>query len=153
MSAPALAPPRIGIEGLLVRLERVHRSGQGWRANCPCGHRTNGTLSLALGDNDAILVHCFSGCATADVLGRLGLTLADIQPARLRDTSPEGRRAAFERFRLSSVSAAANVILRESQIILLAAADVNRGLTLDAEDANRLIGAVERIQAAQSVLQ
>ena len=152
MNAPALAPPPVGIEGLLVRLERVHRSGQGFRTDCPCGHRTHGTLSVTQADDGRILLHCFCGCSAADVLGALGLSLADIMPERLRDESPEARRAARERFMLASARAAAGVILREGQIVLLAGADVNRGLTLDGADADRLVLAIERIQSAVEAL-
>ena len=152
MRAPTLAPPPIGIEGLLVRLERVHRSGQGFRTDCPCGHRTRGTLSVTQADDGRILLHCFSGCSTADVLGALGLTLGDVMPERLRDDSPEGRRTARERFRLASITAAAGVIGREARIVHLAGCDLLRGEVLDAADTQRLSEAVERIAAARGVL-
>ena len=149
----AIASPRIGVEALLLHLERAHKSGPGWRCDCPCGHKTHGTLSLAQGDDGRVLLHCFCGCSAADVLAALGLTLGDIMPTRLRDESPEAQRAALERFRIASVQAAAGVILREAQIVLLAGADVNRGLPLDGEDASRLLVAIERIQAAWEALQ
>ena len=149
----AIASPRVAIDALLHRLERVQRSGQGWRADCPNGHKTHGTLSLAQGDDGGILLHCFSGCATSDVLGALGLTMADIQPERLRDGSPIGRRtAARERFRLASVTAAAGVIEREANIVLIAACDMLRGDVLDPADVARLIDAADRIGAARWTL-
>ena len=151
MSAVALGP-RVGIEALLSRLDRVHRSGQGWRADCPNGHKTHGTLSLAQGDDGRLLLHCFAGCSTADVLGALGLTLGDVMPERLRDESPEGRRTARERFRLASMTAAAGVIEREARIVHLAGCDLLRGEVLDAADVQRLGEAVERIEAAREVL-
>ena len=151
MTATA-ASSRIGIESLLARLDRVQRGANGWRADCPTGHRSRGTLSVAHGDNGALLVHCFAGCATADVLAALGLTMGDIQPERLRDESPEGRRAARERFRLSSVSAAAGVIAREADLVLIAAADTAQGIPLTDADVRRLIDAVDRIGAARGVL-
>ena len=142
----------IGIDALLHRLERVQRSGQGWRADCPNGHRVRGTLSVAQGDDGRVLLHCFAGCNTADVLGALGLTLGDVMPERIRDESPEGRRAARERFRLASVTAAVGVIERETRIVHLAGCDLLRGEVLDAADVQRLGEAVERIGAAREVL-
>ncbi len=147
-----MATPRVGVEALLSRLDRVQRGAQGWRANCPNQHRTHGTLSIAQADSGAILLHCFGGCAVSDVLGALGLSMGDIQPARLRDESHEGRRAARERFRLGSLTAVAGVLEREGNIVLLAACDLLRGDVLDADDVARVIEAANRIGAARRAL-
>ncbi len=151
MNAAAIAS-HVGIDALLHRLERVQRSGQGWRADCPTGHRARGTLSLAQGGDGRLLLHCFAGCCASDVLAALGLSMADIQPARLRDDSPEGRRIARERFRLASVIAAAGVIEREGRIVHLAGCDLLRRRALLPDDVQRLGEAVERIAAAREVL-
>ena len=143
----------IGIDALLSRLDHVQHGTHGWRADCPNGHKTHGTLSLAQGDNGRLLLHCFAGCSTADVLGALGLALADVMPERLRDESPEGRRTAQQRFRLASVTAAIGVIEREARIVHLAGCDLLRGNVLDVADVQRLGEAVERIEAAREVLQ
>ena len=148
----AAAASRVAIDALLPRLERAQKAGNGWRADCPNGHKARGALSVTQGDSGAILLHCFAGCSAADVLGALGLTMADIQPQRLRDESPEARRQARERFRLASVSAAAGVIEREAHIVHLAGCDLLRGEVLDAADTQRLGEAVERIAAARGVL-
>ena len=143
---------RPSIDALLHRLERVQRSGQGWRADCPNGHKTHGTLSLARGDDGRLLLHCFAGCSAADVLGALGLTLGDVMPERLRDDSPEGRRTARERFRLASVTAAAGALEREARVVLIAGCDLLRGQALPPDDVQRLGEAVERIGAAREAL-
>ena len=152
MSGPAAAAAPVGIDALLSRLERVQKGGSGWRADCPNQHRTRGSLSVAIGDNGAILLHCFSGCATSAVLGAVGLAMADVQPERLCDDSPAGRRAARERFRVAAVTAAAGVIEREGNILALAACDALRGEELSAEDVGRLIEAADRIGAARRAL-
>ncbi|MBW8075774.1 MULTISPECIES: hypothetical protein [Metallibacterium] len=153
MSAAAAIASRVGIDALLSRLDRVQRGAHGWRADCPNGHKTRGALSVAQSDDGRVLLHCFAGCSTADVLGAAGLTLADVMPERLRDDSPEGRRAARERFRLASVTAAAGIIAREAQIVLIAASDTLRGEDLSPADVARLIEAVERIRDAREALQ
>ena len=147
-----MATSRVGIDALLARLDPVQKTGNGWRCNCPTGHRTRGTLSLAQGDSGAILLHCFSGCAVSDVLGALGLSMGDIQPARLRDESPEGRRAARAQFRLASVQSAAAVLEREGNIVLIAAGDLLRADDFSPADFQRLVEAVERVAAARAVL-
>lgn len=152
-AALAASAQRAGIDALLARLDRVQKSGQGWRADCPTGHRTHGTLSIAQADSGAILLHCFSGCAAGDVLGALGLTLADVMPEPLRDPSPDGRRAARDRFRLASVTAAAAVLSFEGQVVADVACQVFAGCRLSPDDHARVMVAVERIQAARAVLQ
>ncbi len=152
MSAHDTAPPRIGIDALVGRLQRVQKTGNGWRADCPSGHKTHGTLSIAQGDDGRALLHCFAGCAVADVLGALGLSMADVMPERLRDDSPDARRAARERFRLASVSAAAGVLALEVELVLIAAADTAQGIPLTDADLARLAEGVERITAAREVL-
>ena len=41
-------------------------------------------LSVTIGDNDCVLVHCFAGCATEAVLDALGLTMRDLLASGLR---------------------------------------------------------------------
>lgn len=152
MNAATVTTPRGVIDALLHRLERVQRSGQGWRADCPTGHRTRGTLSLAQGDDGRLLLHCFAGCSAAEVLAALGLSVAEVMPERLRDESPEARRAARERFRLASVSAAAGVLARESGVVLIAAHDLLKDKPLSRDDTQRLGEAAERIACVRETL-
>lgn len=64
------------------------------------------SLSVTIGNDGRILAHCFAGCAISDVLGAVGLALADLFPqagrriarrptraARSRTTGPMARRA------------------------------------------------------------
>lgn len=151
MNAAEIAS-RVGIDAVLHRLERAQRSGHGWRADCPIGHKTHGTLSVAQGDDGRVLLHCFAGCSAGDVLGALGLNLADVMPARLRDDSPDARRSARERFRVASLTAAAGVIEREARIVHMAGCDLLAGRMLPPADVRRLGEAVERIASAREVL-
>ncbi|MDE1989145.1 MAG: DNA primase [Betaproteobacteria bacterium] len=146
------APPRIGIDGLLFRLERVQKTGNGWRADCPSGHKSRGTLSVSEADDGRTLLHCFAGCSATDVLGALDLTLVDVMPERLRDPSPEGRKAAREAFKRSAWSAALGVVEREARVVLIAAGDLLKGQPLAASDVQRLGEAVERIADAREAL-
>ena len=151
MNAHAVVSP-LGIETLLSRLERVHRSGKGWRCDCPNSHRARGSLSVLQGDDGRVLLHCFAGCDVADILDTLGLSMADIMPARLRDASPEGRRKAREHFKLASVNAALSVVARESCIVAIVAAEVLAGCELNADDHARVALALQRIEDARAAL-
>ena len=69
------------IEELLSRLEGAKRSQAGWAARCPSHDDHNPSLSISEGDDGRILLHCWAGCRTADVLAALGMSWRDLFPA------------------------------------------------------------------------
>lgn len=142
-------PPDVDV--LLSRLDRVRQFGKGWSARCPAHQDRQASLSVTIGNDGRILAHCFAGCAIVDVLGAVGLTLADLFPARIRDDSPEGRRELREAARQAQWRAALGVLAVEATVVSIAAYDVLRGRVSDA-DAHRVALAVERIDAAREVL-
>lgn len=139
---------------LLSRLEGVRRSGSGWRAICPntAHQHRKPSLSITEADDGRILMDCFRCHDTHAVLGALGLELVDLFPERIKDVSPEGRRAAREAFKRSSWAAALPVLAREAFVVLLAARDVLAGKVLPSTDTDRLALAVDRIQQAREIL-
>jgi len=72
--------PTMTIEEFLPRVARVKRSGKGWTARCPAHEDRQASLSVTEGDDKRVLVHCFAGCSTEDVVGALGLTMSDLFP-------------------------------------------------------------------------
>jgi hypothetical protein len=137
---------------LLGLLEAVRRCGKGWIAKCPAHADRRASLSIAVGEDGRILLCCFAGCSAADVLGAVGLRVADLFPRRLTDATPEARRELRERARLADLKAAAGVLDLESAIVLLAAVDLGLGKALSEADQDRLALAVERIRAARVAL-
>lgn len=139
---------------LLTRLEGVRRSGAGWRANCPnpVHKHARGSLSIAEADDGRVLLSCFACHDTPAILQELGMEMADLFPMRIKDTTPEGRRAAREAFKRSSWAAALGVLGSESRIVVLAARDVLSGAALSADDMARLALAEGRIRRAREVL-
>jgi len=69
-------------EELLERLEGVRKSGSGWIACCPSHSDRKPSLSIREGDDDRVLLHCWAGCTTADILAALRLQWSDLFPAR-----------------------------------------------------------------------
>jgi hypothetical protein len=63
---------------LLGRLQAVWgAAGGGWLARCP-GHPDSApSLHVAEGDK-GVLLHCFGGCTTVDVLAVLGMEFHDL---------------------------------------------------------------------------
>ena len=70
---------------ILTRFRGVKKEREGqFMAFCPAhaDGQKSGRASLAIGtgENGAVTVSCFAGCETADVLGAVGLKLADLFP-------------------------------------------------------------------------
>jgi hypothetical protein len=64
---------------VLQRFEGVRAYGPGYRARCPAHHGKRGSVAIRRSERDGrILVHCFKGCETADVLRACGLDLRDL---------------------------------------------------------------------------
>jgi DNA primase len=59
---------------------RIRTCPGGWQAQCPAHKDRVPSLSLRETDDGKVLLHCFSGCETQDVLGALGLTFRDLFP-------------------------------------------------------------------------
>lgn len=55
---------------------------RGTSARCPAHEDHVASLSVRLGDDGRVLVHCHAGCTLDDVLGALGLSVADLFEAR-----------------------------------------------------------------------
>lgn len=139
---------------LLTRLEGVRRCGAGWRANCPNPAHTkvHGSLSITEADDGRILIGCFACHDTRTILAAISLEMGDLFPERVKDPSPEARRATREAFKRDSWRAALNVLGREAGIVTVAANDLLAGKVLPSADVARLTLAEQRIQRAREVL-
>jgi len=74
----------VNIETLLSHFDGVRETGHGkYVARCPSHDDRSPSLAVKDGDDGRILLHCFSGCETEDVLSALGLTFADVMPERI----------------------------------------------------------------------
>lgn len=66
------------IDCVLDRLEGVRRGGKGrYMARCPAHPDRRPSLSVRDGET-RVLLHCFAGCQTEDVLAALGLGWRDL---------------------------------------------------------------------------
>lgn len=68
------------IELLTASGPRPRRSGANWITRCPAHADRRPSLSLRQTDAEVVLLHCFAGCATDDVLRALGLEYRDLYP-------------------------------------------------------------------------
>lgn len=135
-------------------LRNLRKYGTGWRADCPNGHdRARGSLSITEADTGAVLMRCFACHDTRGILAAMGLELADLFPERIKDPSPEARKAAHEAFKRNGWAAALGVLAREATVVEIAAHDLTDNKTLNEVDHARLLLACERIHGAREVLQ
>lgn len=137
---------------LLPRLGGVRQFGKGWRADCPCGHKSRGTLSLTQGEDGRLLLHCFAGCAAGDILSAVGSCLADLYADRLRPQTPEQQRELRQSARQAGWAAALGVLSREATIVAIAAETMQQGQSLASDDVDRLRIAANRIHDVRGVL-
>ena len=70
----------ISIDALLGRLHGVQQAGAGYRARCPAHQDKNPSLSIGIGDDGRILLHCFVGCSVKKIVASLGIELRDLMP-------------------------------------------------------------------------
>jgi hypothetical protein len=70
---------------LLSKLRKVRKTGQGrWMACCPAHEDRSPSLAVR-DDAGKILIKCFAGCGTGDVVAAVGMELADLMPERPAD--------------------------------------------------------------------
>lgn len=128
------------IESLLARLQKVKRTGTSkWMARCPSHSDRTASLALSELPGDRILLHCFAECDVGEILDAIGLTVNDLFLSRMPDAKPEARP-----FPATDVLRA---VAMEAQVIAIAAADIVRGVVLDAKTKDRVFLATQRINA------
>lgn len=133
MSAP--------IENILSRLDKVRQRQAGqWSARCPAHADKGPSLSVRETPEGAVLLHCFAGCTTTDVVGAMGLELNDLFPPNERPANAPKRTA-----RAIAPSQALEILARESTLVAVVASTLAKGQALTEADRQRLIQAVGRI--------
>jgi hypothetical protein len=138
----------VSAEALLDRLECVRATGPGrWVARCPSHADRSPSLSLREVDDGRLLLHCFAGCGTGEVLAVLGLKLRDLFPNRLPGIGevhsyPQSHSRIPARALLELVS-------EEITVVALVAADLLQRRMISEGDWKRLAQAAARIGRAR----
>jgi len=69
------------LEKVLGRLDKVKPAGSGkWKACCPAHDDRDPSLGIREAEDGKVLVHCWAGCTTRDILAAIGLELRDLFP-------------------------------------------------------------------------
>lgn len=125
-------------ERILNRLERVKPAGRNqWNARCPAHDDRGPSLAIREREDGALLLHCFAGCTTAEVVGAMGMQLHDLFPPRSPHGRPERRHFANTQTLMA--------IAFECQVIVCAARALLDGYPFSNDDRARMMLAIERI--------
>jgi hypothetical protein len=83
------------IDYILSRLSKTRRNGDGWLALCPAHDDHAASLSINEGDDGRVLLHCFVGCSTEDIVAKLDLQLRDLFPTHQGEGGGQSCRKPF----------------------------------------------------------
>ena len=134
------------IDTILSRLDGVKQTGHGkFVAHCPAHDDRSPSLAISEGDNDTVLLHCFTGCETEDVLSAVGLTFSDLYPERIcAEHHGRPKRTSFDARQVLAT------LDHESLVVALIGADFIKRNSLDEPTWQRLATAVNRINSARA---
>lgn len=67
------------VQAILSKLKKVKGAGHGkWSALCPAHTDKKPSLSVGLGEDGKVLLHCHAGCDVKDIVAAVGMTEADL---------------------------------------------------------------------------
>lgn len=132
---------------LLARLDGVRPAGDGkWYARCPAHEDKSPSLSIR-DARERILLHCFAGCDSGDVLTAVGLDWSALYQDRdeCAYRRPNEGSTRYARRTL----AALDPLDLDRTVLAIAAEAIERGETLSLEDQARVELAIERLEATR----
>ena len=133
-------------EALIDRLDAVKKTGPGkYLSRCPAHDDRSPSLAIKEGDDGRVLIHCFAGCATEDVLSAIGMTFSDVMPERI------GAEHSYKPIRNRvNPRDALEALDHEALVVALVASDIHEHREIDDETWGRLSVAVGRINTARN---
>jgi hypothetical protein len=85
-------PPML--DSVLAKLNKVRQTSGGWQACCPVHGDEHPSLSIGIGREGRILLHCHAhACSFDDIVSALGMKAADFAPGSPARPTPLGAKA------------------------------------------------------------
>ena len=136
----------MSLDKLLSNLQKVKRtSNNSWMACCSAHEDRSPSLSIKDTGDGRLILKCFAGCETIDVLGAIGMDWDDVMPPK----QPVERIPTVKPLKQTIYATdALRVIKNEAMIITMAAMDINKGRVITDAELSRIKLAMERIQTA-----
>lgn len=136
----------MSVDKLLNGLQKVKRTGNSsWMACCPAHDDRSPSLSIKDNGDGKVMLRCFAGCETIDVLGAIGLDWDDVMPPRQQ---PERIQTVKPVKHTIYATDAIEIIRKEAQIIVMAAIDITKGVKINEPEMERIKTAMTRINTA-----
>ena len=141
------------VNTVLERVPNVRVSGDGYRGDCPNGHRSKGSLSIIRRDDGTPWIECWSGCEKEEILRGLGLEWKDLFWRQdFHRMTPQEKREIRGKAKQSGWKTALELLPLEISVVEIAAVQLTTGKPLDLADHKRLELAAKRISNARQVL-
>jgi len=133
------------VEMLLGRLQKVKGRNGSWTACCPAHEDKGPSLAVREGDDGRVLLHCFAGCPTVNVLGAVGMDMSDLFPPdeKRKNYPVEGKPRMKPAFYASDLI---RILSFEALVVNICAYDMSVGKPLKEADRERLKVAQQRIE-------
>ncbi len=123
----------------------IKRHNGGFLAYCPAHDDRKGrSLSVSIGRENQVLMHCFAGCSIHEITAAIGLNPVDLFPKSDRQTYDPQTRSFFSEWQILTA------LQHDAIVVLLAARWMLTGKPLPESDADFLSKAVIRINEAVS---
>jgi hypothetical protein len=135
------------VERMLGMLTKVKGRNGSWTARCPAHADKGPSLAVRENEDGRILLHCFAGCETANVLGAIGMDMTDLFPPdeKRRDYAVTGKPSMKPAFFASDLM---RIIHFEALVVQIVAFDIANNKMPNAETRERMLTAYERIDEA-----
>jgi len=137
------------IANILSRLESVKQTkSDRWTAICPGHDDRNPSLSIGLGDDERVLLHCWAGCGAGDVVEAVGLELKDLFEQPIKCHKP-GRQRIYPNYQKIL-----QMLRHEISVVLILTLDVDSGKQLTNQDMDTFLRAysnIEKVMVASNV--
>jgi len=133
------------VDDFLSRLQKVKRTrSSNWIACCPAHKDKHPSLTIAETPDERVLIHCFAGCSTEEILKVVGMEFKDLFPEKLMERGKPYRRP----FPAADVLEA---LSNETLIVHITANRLANGESLMATELERLRIASQRIMAGRDL--
>ena len=135
----------MSIEKLLSRLNGVKENGKNKHvARCPAHDDRSPSLAIKECDDGRVLLHCFAGCETEEVLSKVGLMFSDLMPERV------GCSHSLKPQRWLNARDALSTLDHEALVVSIIGADFLEQKDIDDETWARLAVSVNRINGTRA---
>lgn len=133
------------LEKLLDKLTKVRRTkADCYSALCPAHDDKRPSLSIRERDDGVLLLKCWHGCATHEIVSAVGLKMQDLYPDQAVQHQCKGDRRPFP------ATEALRAVSFECLVVAAAATAMAAGEPLSSVDRDRLLVASERLRNAAS---